>query len=443
MADKRVAVDGHGFRARGRGGSTDAFLFFGLPGGRVMAFGLTRSRLSPIAIDPGADQLKLLQVAGGEPPQLVAMAAEPVPASARGDAAEWLAFIEDALPRLLQQGGFRGRRAMWTIPAFNTYVHHLDIATNQKVSQQDQLESQLRERLNVEPTRMVVRSFDVGPVQRSTGPCQRMIALAAKRDKVMKYVDLARRCRLEVVGMHSEPLCVVRAFSHLFRRETDQQRATCFVDMGASTTKVTIAHGREMIFTKTIQAGGEQTLQTIAKARSISLDQARELHLAGEADAAPAEELADEPASASPASALDSPQSVPTGAGTERAGVDEGAAAAREGTSVAAGPALAEPADADAAAHETIVDELRLCLRYHGRLFPDRAVERLVFVGGAAHRRARCRAIAQATGVAGALGDPLAVCQADPRAAIVGVDPSAVQPGWAVAVGLSQCEANW
>jgi len=404
-----------------------------------MAFGFSRSRLAPIAIDAGADQLKLLQVAPGEPAQLAAMAAEPVPEEARGDAENRLAFIEEALPRLLQQGQFRGRRAMCAIPAFNTYVHHLDIAANQKVSREDQLQSQLRERLGLEPTRMVVRSFDVANVQQEAGQFTRVIALAAKRDKVMKYVDLARRCRLEVVGMHSEPLCVVRAFAHLFRRETDAERACCFVDLGASTTKVTIAHGQQMVFTKTIQAGGEQALKALAKARSVGLGRARELHLAETGPIEPERLTADMPSNGAATGSA-----ATNGEGTD----GDGAMLAEDAAPVATMPGLDASSTGDEAegeddeALETILDELRLCVRYHGQLFPDRPVEQVVFLGGEAHRTDRCRRIAQALHLPATIGDPLGPWQADPRAAIVGVDPSTPQPGWAVPVGLSQSEAN-
>jgi type IV pilus assembly protein PilM len=393
-----------------------------------MAFGFARNRLSPIAIDPGADQLKLLQIAGGEQPQVTAMAAEPVPQEARGDAEARHQFIEQALPRLLHDGGFRGRRAMCTIPAFSTYIHHLDITANEKVSREEQINTQLRERLNIEPTRMVVRTFDVGPVQRESGLVQRVMALAAKRDKVMKYVELARHCRLEVVGMHSEPLCVVRAFAHRFRRETDHQRACCFIDLGATTTKVTIAHGQEMIFTKTIQAGGEQAIHALAKERSLSFERARALHLA-QADAPDAHQPAHSDTKATP----------PSGEASQPQASAESALATAPLES-ATGPA--EPTNARDDAFETIIDELRLCLRYHQRLFADRPVDSLVFIGGGAHHRQHGQAIAKALGLSATIGDPLAPGAADPRATILGVDPSVPQPGWAVPVGLSQSEAN-
>jgi len=389
-----------------------------------MAFGFTRNRLSPIAIDPGADQLKLLQVAGSDPGALVAMAAEAVPESARSDNESRQQFLAEALPRLIQEAGFRGRRAMCTIPAFQTFVHHLDIAAHEKISQQDQIEAQLRERFNVEPTRMVVRSFDVGAIQRESGQVRRVVCLAARRELVMQYVELARRCRLEVVGMHSEPLCTARAFSTLNRRADDQQRAWCYIDLGAATTKVTLAAGQEMIFTKTIQAGGNETVRAKAKARSISFDQARTAHVTEAATAAQGGERV---------SSIDTPPAATAVAAPENP-------ADAEGFAFSQGP---DTEDADHEAFDTIVDELHLCLRYHRRVMPEKPIEKLVFLGGEAQRRDRCIAIAQRLGLPAQMGSPLARFAISDEAAMIGGDPGEPQPGWAVPAGLCFSEANW
>jgi Tfp pilus assembly PilM family ATPase len=394
-----------------------------------MAFGFHKNRLSSIAIDPGADQIKLLQVAGHDPPGMAGLAAEAVPAWARHDNEARQQFLADVLPRLLQQGGFRGRRAMCAIPAFQTFAHQFDIATGEKVSREEQLNAQIRERLNLEPTRLVMRSFDVGPVQRESGQCQRVLCLAAKREQVMAYVELARRCRLEVVGMHSEPLCMLRAFEHTMPKPSAQandekqprEPICAYIDLGAATTKVVVARGTQMIFSKMIQAGGNQAVRAVAKARSLNFDQARQAHMAdfaGTNDTDP-----------TPSHAPDAPT--------------EGASQTSEAAPTSGGPALAEPADADAEAFETVLDELQLCVRYQRRVFPQQPIEKLIFVGGQAQRRDRCRALGQRLGLPVQLGNPLVRLLEHGDGPMIGIDPTVSQPGWATPVGLCFSEANW
>ena len=88
-------------------------------------------------------------------------------------------------------------------------------------------------------------------------------------------MEIAQRAKLDVVGMHCEPLAIAKAFAHLFRGE-ESERTTCFIDLGAATTKVVITHGPEMVFTKTIHAAGDHLTRHRAVAENITFTEARE-----------------------------------------------------------------------------------------------------------------------------------------------------------------------
>jgi len=90
-----------------------------------------------------------------------------------------------------------------------------------------------------------------------------------------------------------------------------------------------------------------------------------------------------------------------------------------------------------------LVDELKLSLRYHSSLFPERTLGKLVFVGGESRHIATCKRIARELCVGAQLGDPLAQLKRTGRAkARGGVDMAQPQPGWAVPMGLCLSEAN-
>ena len=64
----------------------------------------------PIAIDFGTGSLKILQVAAGEPPVLVAAACLDTPDELMTDQKKRLEFQLEGLPRLIKRGGFKGKR---------------------------------------------------------------------------------------------------------------------------------------------------------------------------------------------------------------------------------------------------------------------------------------------------------------------------------------------
>src|SRR5690606_8168031 len=88
------------------------------------------------------------------------------------------------------------------------------------------------------------------------------------------------RCKLDVVGMHSEPLAILRAFEHLGGSGEAAEQAVCFIDIGSATTKVVIAHGRELAFAKTIHAAGDLITRRPAAARQIGFADARAQRMA-------------------------------------------------------------------------------------------------------------------------------------------------------------------
>jgi type IV pilus assembly protein PilM len=406
-----------------------------------MAFGFSKTRFSPIAIDFGADSVKLLQIIPGSPPQLQAAAAAVIPEEARVDAAARQSFLAETLKTLLHQQPFKGRRAILSIPAFQTLVQHLEIPRGEQEEFEAQVAAQLRERLNVDPSRLVVRHFPVGQVVRDGSTLQQVVCFAASRDAVMRYLELARRCKLDVVGMESEPMAILQAFSHLYRRAEDQARVTCFVDIGAATTKVVIAQGAKIVFAKTIHAAGDHFTRQIASAQQMGFTEAREFRMthaaqpqAGEATLA-----------SGGGTTTDTRSNAGTGLAVLDAQVDVQPTPRATAVPTTHAPAghgdHRAPHGESADALDCLIDELQLCLRYYRSLFADRTIEKLVFLGGEARNVKTCHSIARAVRIAAQLGDPFArLSRLGLNHKVSGIDMEQPQPGWAVPMGLCLSE---
>ncbi|MCC7146467.1 MAG: pilus assembly protein PilM [Phycisphaeraceae bacterium] len=424
-----------------------------------MWLGWSKTKVSPIGIDFGADRLKLVQVTLTDPPQLLAAAGAELPEELRGDVAARLRFYEQTLPVLLKKGGFKGRQAICSLPAYQTLVAHLQVAVAEHQDLESQVSAQLRERLNVEPARMVVRYFEVGPIQRDGGTKQEVICLAASRDAVMRYINLMKSTRLDVVGMQSEAAALLKAFAHMYRRNDDQKRTTCFIDIGSATTKVVIAHGSQMVFAKTVLAAGDQVTAARAKADGVGFMAAREARMR---DAQAPRLMAAKPAVAAEVATPVTPSRRQTLAGMpeergplamiEAQMAAEDPHALADGGSKSAGTAALDsppheeptPKAAENDTLECLIDELQLSLRYHQSLFPGRPVEKLVFLGGEANQTQACQQIAQRLRIGAQLGDPLArLVRATAGHAPLGVDLRRPQPGWAVPLGLSLCDPDF
>ncbi len=367
----------------------------------MMAFGKPKSRVSPIGVDFGTDSLKLLQIVPGDPPELVALGSMTVPEEARTDLKARQEFLNDALASLLRRLPFKSRRTMLSIPAFQTLVHNLLISRSDRKEIDGLVDVALRERLNIEPSRMVIRNFPAAEVMRDGKPMREVITFAAGRDVVMHYVDLANRHKLEVVGVHTEAPCILRAFESVLsnREAQDRQRPVAYVDLGAATSKIIIARGREMLLAKIVHAGGDQWTRRLAGEQRLAFAEARLARVA------------------------------------EASG----------NTAVAPPPVVAPGPDHrfDCETTDWLVDELRMTFRHYDARYPDEPVEKLIFVGGEANRIRTCQTLASAMHIAAQMGDPFArLSRVNAGAAPLGVDLAQPQPGWAVPLGLCLSEAN-
>ncbi|MEL7089632.1 MAG: pilus assembly protein PilM, partial [Planctomycetota bacterium] len=304
---------------------------------------------------------------------------------------------------------FKNRRVMLSTPAFQTLVHNLLISRGEPKEIDGMVDLALRERLGVEPTRMVIRNYPGAEVFRDNAPKQEVITFAAGRDIVMRYVELANRLKLEVVGMHCEADCVLKAFSHLSatRALEDRQRPIAFIDLGAATSKIIVARGGRMLLAKTVHAGGDQWTRKLATQQHMDFAEAR---LARVAEAS-----------------------------ADRPGADRG------GGSATLTPADESPSGGplDCETTDCLIDELRMTFRHYDQRYPAEPIEKLVFIGGEANRISTCRQLARAVHLPAQMGDPFArLSRTNAEASPLGVDLSQPQPGWAVALGLCLNEAN-
>ena len=423
-----------------------------------MRFGMFTAQHSPIAVDFGTSSVKVLQIGMGERPSLLGAACMDVPEHARQSPDQLFRYYAHQLPVLLQASRFKGRRAVCAIPSGQTLIQHMQLAPIEGVSTDDLVKAQLQTQMGCVPESVVVRTVNVGNVQRGEQSKAETICFAIARDTVMRYIELLQKCKLEVVGAHTEIVSMVRAFDHLSRRKSDHEVTTVFVDLGSGGTRVAITHGRDIVFARYIQVGGRHFDQQIASALHCDLSSARAHRLSIQsieeatsvrrADPSGGEARSADVVATGEAAAGNLPA---TQAGPQAEGLTVDVQEERRIGVVP--PELnnpLEPRDAPTRAAnvdlsellDTITDELSMCLRYHQVLFPDRRIDRAIFLGGETRQMWVCQHIVKELGFPAQMGDPLARLVQTKEVRTPGLTLGAPQPGWAVACGLCMTPTN-
>ncbi len=453
---------------------------------------LLSSGCNPIGVDFGSDCLRLAQVQWtGTEHKLIAAASADVPSHLRVDPAGRLNYFIETTRDLLAQGDFKGRAAILGLPAAWMYIQHLRMPKLDEESLTKALAFEARGKLPIDPSQALLRHLIAGDVYQDQEPKSEVIVMAAKRELVNQYLAAAAKAKLDVIGMNVEPKAILDCFSFVYRRKTNTEVTQCFVDIGCGATRAMITRGGQILFARVIPVGGDHFNRAVSQTMKITADDARLLRIKlchQTSTSAVEPQVASEQSgiggrgssvgepSGSPGASFRNPQSETRNPATndspdnsfallsagmaasnrrQEMGVTEPLASTT--TAVMDAPAAAPapaPASSESLAARAVeqacaeplaklVEELDLCRRYYEATFPNKPVERLVFVGGEARQRSLCQHVARGLGLAAQVGDPMVRMGRVSNIGVEsGLDRRQPQPTWAVAIGLSMGPAN-
>ena len=296
---------------------------------------------------------------------------------------------------------------MLGLPAASMYIQHLRVPKMEESQIKDSLLWEARGKLPIDLNNAVLRHMVAGEVYVEQETWNEVILLASHRQTVEQLLAAAAKARLDVVGMNVEPMAVLDCFTQVYRRESDAGVTNFFVDIGATGTRAMLTRGRQILFARGINIGGDHFTAAVAQAMKIKPDQAKALRI--------------KLGSTQPGAAVSDRVVLNTSTGADDAN------SPKRKMEEAVAPLLTK-----------LIEELNLCRRYFEATFPSKPVDRMVFIGGESRHRWQCQQIARELGLAAQVGDPL--CRMSKQCDVgieSGIDRRQPQPGWAVAIGLS------
>jgi type IV pilus assembly protein PilM len=403
-----------------------------------MGFSIFQGGGPPIAIDFGSASAKILQARMDDRPVLQAAAELPIPDSIRGDHAREVEYLHEFMPSLMSRARFKGRRAIISVPGSKTLVQHMNLPKVEGTNDLDLINGQLSAQFGCPADAIVTRHVEVCDVHRGGAAQREVLVFAIPRETIMRYVQLLRKMKLEVVGVHSAPHALVHSFAHLNRRTDDREVVNCYINIGWSNTLVAIAHGPNLVFARQVEVGGRHFDEQIAQTLRCDIAAARAHRLS-------MGDMAERTAVKAPAATAMM--------GVASAAADGDTLTAEDRRDPERTPSLGATVESEHSIEQlrelnllemldVISDELSMSIRYHKGLFRDREIDRVIFLGGESRQLWLCRHLTRQLGAPAQLGDPLTRFQAGKGVETPGLDLGEPQPGWAVACGLSQAPTD-
>ncbi len=274
---------------------------------------------------------------------------------------------------------FRSRTAVVSVPSSEVLLRHIRVDCN---ASDDEVEQKLCEQ-NKAWSHASVRQLPIFTSIRDGSNSQlqqELLCVGVSHGVIDWCVSIVERAGLDVRRVTVPVHATLRAFDKLYRRDGDEMITSMVVDMDKKQTIAMIAHGMNLVVASTLQYKSD---------------------------------------SSSEQQWVSTPALIPAG----------GTGSDFERREEVLPRGLAEPNPSLATCGDsTFVEELRGCIVHHSSLFPERAIDRIVFSGKGALQTELCFSVATELGLQGFI--------ADPSAWISGAEELVSGPIWTTVAGL-------
>lgn len=357
----------------------------------------------PIGIDLGSRMIRLLQLerrANGLAVTAAAACALPAEINPKHDGYHQAAA--DAILKLIGGGGFHGKDIVSCLPA--GIVHYKNLRLPKMPA--DELASAVTweadERLSLKKQKVITQFYDAGEVRQGEDLREEVILMAAPAAFIEAHIESLNGCGLQVSALDAIPGALARVMLIGEQDHIPEKAVTrVAIDIGWSSSKVLILHGRRIVFFKLLDIGGRHLDQAVAEHLGVPENEARDVRRRQE-QPGPAED----------------PEANP--AADDRV----------QRTLMEAMRPLASE----------LAREIGLCLRYYSVTFRGPRPEHATLLGGEVGQGPLLTLLSEGAGIRFVLGDPLAQCDCGAVQRLFQESPD--RSAWAVAVGLALREVD-
>ncbi len=243
-----------------------------------MLFAPWRNRWWPIALDIGADSVKMLQLGKrGGGLAVCACGRWKFPPGVQHAPQHRNELAVSAVRDMLREKGFRGRKVITALSCRQLGIKNVRMPHLPPNELAEAIVWEASERFSFEVTPDRLKYLRAGEIRQGTETRDEIILLAASQETIETHLSMLNEMGLEVEHIEAEPVALFRVFERFLRRRADKDIVSVLLDMGSEATSIIVARGRQIIFIKSIDIGGRRLTSAVAKQLNLSVEEAVEL----------------------------------------------------------------------------------------------------------------------------------------------------------------------
>jgi type IV pilus assembly protein PilM len=238
---------------------------------------LRRKEPWPIALDVGTDSIKIMQL-GEANGGLVARACGQwqFPRVA-GDPDKRSEMAIAAVREILRRGNFKGRRSVSSLSGSDVDIRNVRLQKLSRDEMEKALQWEAQDRFPFDVVSDRLKYIEAGQVRSGDETRSEIIMLAASEKAIEDHLAMLSAVGLEPEHIYPEPLALFRMAKRSLRRQADKDTVSVILDLGALASRVVVARGRDVVFIKVIDIGGQAFDEAVAAQLHLDLAEAVEL----------------------------------------------------------------------------------------------------------------------------------------------------------------------
>ncbi len=181
--------------------------------------------------------------------------------------------VAAALRQLWSTAGFKSRQVVLGMGNARVLARDLVVPVRPLQQIRESLQFRVADLLPMPIENAILDYYPVAySADESGAPAYSGMLIAALKDVVVANAEAARRAGLEVIGVDMIPLALIRMLA-----DPADPRTRAFIDVGATTTIVSVATGGVPEFVRAVPLGGEDIVKTLMNLGQLSRDQAEQI----------------------------------------------------------------------------------------------------------------------------------------------------------------------
>jgi type IV pilus assembly protein PilM len=243
-----------------------------------------------IGLDIGSTAVRAVELVGAPPAVVRASQIALPPVAVESGEVRDPTAVSDALRRLWDEGGFRGRQVWLGVGNQRVVVREIALPYLPEKELRSSLGFQVQEFIPMPVEDAVLDYHAIGEFDQEERRMLRMLLVAAQRSMVDLVVEAVRTAKLEPLGLDLIPFALVRSVgaSDVGLDLEQGQVEEAIVDVGAHVTNIVVHARRETRFVRILPSGGRDITLAIARSAGVEDEVAERLKRGQAVEGAPA-----------------------------------------------------------------------------------------------------------------------------------------------------------